>query len=295
MLKHAHAALAQLGLAPLDARLNFYVNITTGEAMSVSAFVDRARFFQIKASEWVDLAGEYAAYRRAFDDYADFVPRPLGYQTQGRWRMMVSEGIAHHPLPPNLIAHYRAAHDTGAMAGLMRFFEHGAKRAQRAQTSAAHAALLHELAQHFAASAHAPLAQRCIARSEREGVHALPVLAQHGDFVFNNLAAAGERLVVFDWEDYGKITLQGLDIATLAISVWGNDVERMHTLAQPRAALDAPMHAFLSEACARAGIEFELFRGQMPMYVLAFLYLKRNYGSAVQARFGELLRQLCVD
>lgn len=270
--------------------LRYYINLTTGQAMSISAFLDGdTRFFQIKVSEFIDLEPEYTAYRNAWADFPSYVPRPLGYIVREHWRAMISEGIAHKPLPPKLIASYGDTHRVGAVSELLKFFAVGQQRAQ-VDGASSHAALFDAVAEYFAAGPLAALAERWLKHAVHHEAHALPLLAQHGDFVLNNLAVSGTKLVVFDWEDYGRTTLQGLDLATLAISVWGSSPEMIRDLCDPNIDLPPSMAAFLRRACGHCGIEFEVFRLQLPLYVLVFLYLKRNYGSGIRERLSNLLR-----
>jgi hypothetical protein len=292
VLKHVSAVLAELKLVTPAQPLRYYLNLTTGEAMSISAFASADAFFQIKASELVDLEPEYAAYQRAWADFPDFVPRPLGYATRDRWRIMISEGVAHKPFPARLVAAYDDARETGPTSDLLRFFETGRQHA-RTTAAAPHGPLLDALHQHFAQTPYVALAARWLEHARQHAIQSLPQAAQHGDFVLNNLALSGARLVVFDWEDYGRVTLQGLDLATLAVSVWGHEPGFTRAFAQGAGGrLDAPMAAFLRRACALSGIEFELFCVHIPLYVLVFLYLKRNYGKVVQQRIGDLLQHL---
>jgi hypothetical protein len=291
MLKHLEAALCELGLVSSGQRLQFYVNLTLGEAMSISAFSGAQRFLQIKASQFIDLSREFSTYQRAWADYPDFVPRPHGYCTRGRWQMMISEGIAHDPFSPKLLTKFDEQHIPLLVRDLLRYFESGKKRAP--SVHAAHAQLLRTLELHFAATPYVALAKQWIKHALANGVHSVPTVAQHGDFVVNNLAiTTSARLAIFDWEDYGQIALQGMDLASLTISAWGADPELIRALAQPHADLPQPLLAFLRRACIASGIEFEHFRILIPLYVLVFLYLKRNYGSNVQRMFGDLLRHL---
>ena len=80
MIEFVAKALAQLGLAPATGPIRYCVNLTTGQAMSISAYLDdKQNFYQIKISEFIDLKTEYAAYQRAWADFPDLVARPIAY------------------------------------------------------------------------------------------------------------------------------------------------------------------------------------------------------------------------
>jgi hypothetical protein len=294
VIAHLSAALAEFDLIPPGKRLRYFINLTTGEAMSISAFLEgQDRFFQVKVSESAEIELEYSTYRNAWTDFADFVPRPIGYTKRERWHMMVSEGIRHTPLPLRMISAFDDAAPEGPIADLLRFFAAGRERMRSDADS--HRALFDLVAKHFALTPIAALSQHWLERCARQGAFDLPVVAQHGDFVLNNLALSGTSLIVFDWEDYGRTTLQGLDLATLAISVWGYHPTVIRDLSDPKASLPPPMEAFLRRACSQCGVEFDLFRLQLPLYVLVFLYLKRNYGSGLKERLSNLLQHMSAN
>lgn len=272
--------------------MHYFINVTTGEAMSISAFAGKDGFLQIKASEFVNLEREYQCYQRAWTDFPGFVPRPLGYAIREQWHIMVSTGVRHSSFPASLLRNF-GRQEPQPVSDLLRFFE-ATHRYELPPGNSPHGALVSDLASFFEPTRYAALAMRWVAYSQLHGLELMPQSPQHGDFVLNNLASSGGRLVVFDWEDYGNVNLGGLDLATLCISVWGEDPTMVRTLMDVRVKLNAPMDLFVRKACGLAGIEFDVFRRQIPLYVLTFLYLKRNYGEAVQLRFGQLLEQLSV-
>lgn len=289
MLNEVAALLVEHGLVPPQRRLHYYVNLTMGESISIGAFHDGRRFLQVKASRFVDLAPEYAAYQRAYADFPVFVPRPLALDVREPWRIMVSDGVDHAPFPARHVLRYREG-DLGAVGDLFAFFALAAERAD--EGAASHAALLTALDQHFASSPHAAIAARCLARVDRADVLALPSWPQHGDLVINNLGVTRGRLVIFDWEDYGRALLPGLDIATLLFSVWSSDPAQLRALASDADDVHGALAAFVRRACAGAHLNHDRFRRLFCLYLLVFLYLKRSYGAGVQEHVGRLLERI---
>ena len=156
-------------------------------------------------------------------------------------------------------------------------------------------ALFEVLARYFSNTAHAQLAQHILQRAREHDLASLQPVTQHGDFVLNNLAITDKHLVIFDWEDYGKIILPGLDICTLAMSALEGNLAIMRALAhESQPSLDAGIDAFLRKACTLSGIEFNLFRRLVPLHMLTFLYMKRNYGEPVKQRISHLLQQVAA-
>ena len=55
---------------------------------------------------------------------------------------------------------------------------------------------------------------------------------------------------------------------------------------------DRHLDVFIDRACGLQGIDRGVFGRLMPLYLIVFLYLKRNYGVAIRERIGDLLRQI---
>jgi hypothetical protein len=126
----------------------------------------------------------------------------------------------------------------------------------------------------------------------REG-GALGVTRQHCDFVANNLGVAGSRLVVFDWEDFGRISLPGLDLCTLVVSCVNGDTDIV--LANGGSALANRCSIFVNPACAALDMDVSLFWRLVPLYLLTFLYLKNTYGRDIRIRISALLSKLLAS
>jgi hypothetical protein len=290
VLRCVGRALEELNLVGSGAALRYYINITTGDAMSLAVFVDDERFFQVKVSEFLDLRQQYELYCRAWRDYPAFVPRPLGYRVLDEWNLMISEGVHHVAIRRSEVLRPRWRGAGVLPHQLCAYFDGGRDSSEGPAGQREQAELLSRLAAHFGASPLARVADGCLTRAVALGVESIPERRQHCDFVRNNLGRAGSRLVVFDWEDYATINLPGLDVCTLCLSLLGGGVEAVSAMMlSGRGGLDAGEVAFLRRACERQGIELEVFRQLVPLYLLVFLYLKRNYGSSVRQRIADLL------
>ena len=76
------------------------------------------------------------------------------------------------------------------------------------------------------------------------------------------------------------------------MSMLEQDIDALRTVANPGGRPDAEMESFLEQACTLQGLTLVQFRGLVPLYLLAFLHLKRNYGIEVQERIGNIFTQL---
>lgn len=116
----------------------------------------------------------------------------------------------------------------------------------------------------------------------------IPAIPQHGDFVLNNLGKTDGRLVIFDWEDYGELKLTGFDIFMLSMSIAGMSAPSAIAIAQTANPQSTPW-AFAEPACETSGLPYGTFRKMIPLYLIAFRYLKRNYGLEIRERMNDLL------
>ena len=290
MLKVVRAVLDELKLTRPDSSLRYYINISKGDAISVGAFLDPHRFFQVKASEFVDVDHEYQAHVRGWNQYPDFVPRPLGYRVREGWTIMVTQGV-HHTLFPFDDAMRGRNSTPNALADLYRYFEISGQRTMAQGEVESHQAFFNRLQTHFIHTPYAALASQWLEQGRSLGVESFALIAQHGDFVQNNLACSGNQLVIFDWEDFGDFHLPGLDICSLCFSV-APDAAAMRDLMCATPERERPIDVFVRRACGLCGIDVELFRRLVPLYLLVFLYSKHDYGQAGQDRIGTMLQRL---
>jgi hypothetical protein len=167
------------------------------------------------------------------------------------------------------------------------------KRPRGAGEDVTQTRLLQQVEAGFEHSPLAGVAKRCVDEAVAAEIESMPMWPQHGDFVVNNLGHVGKRLVAFDWEDYGKVSLPGLDILTLALSLTGMTVQGTAAIVG-RAGGAAFVDAFLRTTCEAQALDLPRFRRMVPFYLLVFLHLKRSYGVAVQQRIASLLKSLAA-
>ncbi len=115
-------------------------------------------------------------------------------------------------------------------------------------------------------------------------------ISQHGDMSAFNLGLNGTTPVVYDWEDYGKLGLSGLDLAVLIGSLLDYKLGPLRELLNERHA-DYPAFQRLVEACR---LNVSDFRKRIPLYFGCFLWLKRSHGytQEIQQRIHTLIDEL---
>ena len=115
---------------------------------------------------------------------------------------------------------------------------------------------------------------------------------QHGDFAINNIAVDTRgKLILFDWEDFGRINYPFFDLATLAFSnVLSQDkVEELGE--DPGILSDFPGADMVALVCRQQGMSINSFKKHFPFYMMLFIYLKQDlaYGDYIIARLKKFL------
>jgi hypothetical protein len=289
MLKAIETVLEELGLRKGLEPIRYSISISNGSTISVSAYVDSHRFYQIKVAESATFEGEYRAQMHGREKYRELVPQPLGRIICNGWDIFVAQGIPHKPFSFEEKGKGRAFDKL--LEDLNQYFLVSTSTLAISPTGDEHDRFLDHLQEYFKHSSISSIANKCISQGRLLGICNLPRIAQHGDFVLNNMAYCRKNLVVFDWEDYSKYWLPGLDICTFCFSVAPN-TQSLQSLMQSRTPSGTAIDKLVRGACETSKMDVDIFRRLIPLYLLIFLYAKREYGAAVQSRISATLSQL---
>jgi hypothetical protein len=118
----------------------------------------------------------------------------------------------------------------------------------------------------------------------------LPAAAQHCDLSYNNTAIRRGRAVVFDWEDFGRVTIPGFDLAIFMGSLFNHDAavwRRLRDDARRGWACD-----LIDRVAPEIGIGRDRFFALLPLYYLLFLRIKSEsgYGDRIRGKVVGFLR-----
>lgn len=245
----------------------------------------------VKFSAHVSLQDEAARYQAAGACYATLVPAFVGYAKAGPIDVLVCRSVDFRSVDASFLLAPKT--HAAAVADLLGYF-----KSMRLATPPAtlvgpacvpNHALLAALDGYFAGHCLAPLAQRWLRADSARLLATLQPMAQHGDFVLNNLGRTpSDQWVIFDWEDFGAVSLPGLDLFTFELSLAGG----AQSLLAQRARNVPALQGFVAQACAAMGLSVAQYLELTPIYALVFRYLKRNYGPSVRARMDALLEQI---
>jgi hypothetical protein len=139
----------------------------------------------------------------------------------------------------------------------------------------------------------AALLRSYLRRLDLERLRLLPHIRQHGDLVANNIGLAPRTLVIFDWEDFGRVQLPGFDVALLLMSFLDFDVIRLKHWFERNEPCE--LDDIVTTAADHLGISRSMLWMWLPIYLAHFLYLKTafSYRPAIKDRVRGVLEALC--
>lgn len=283
-------ALRRMSLLAVHEPVRYQIGLTKGDTVWLDVFRRDGSYLHVKAAEFIPLADEARVYADAFSRHGEYMPEPLGFTTCEGWELLISEGVEHRPLHPNPLVHAPGA--SRVTREIWRYFAAASRAPRDDDPHHAHESLLARLRQTFRDSQFAPLVAQWSSAVALRELAALGAVAQHGDFVANNLGMTRRGLRVFDWEDFGKVSLPGFDVCTLAVSLV-NEIAPDAVMRRD-GPLASRVEAFVAPACKPIGIDLDLFWRLVPLYLLAFLHLKQGYATGVRDRIARLLDRFCA-
>jgi hypothetical protein len=232
---------------------------------------DDAAYYHVRASDTYDYAREFASNLDAATRFPHFAPFPLSTGSINGISWIAYDGLRLQPVTARQLM--RARPRTALHDGLLAF-----ARETRKQTdiSLAVAQDVAEVSDTFLGHTSIPMAT--IERLEEVRsdplIMSLPQCMQHGDLAINNIAMADGKLTIIDWEDFGKVTVAGFDLAVLAASAMEFDPVRLSHAASAMQASRARNLAWLANAYQACGLSPTVFSRALPLYLWMFLRLR---------------------
>jgi hypothetical protein len=258
--------------------LLFHLSVNSGE-----------KSFMVKVVEDGVGQKEYGSLIDAHKKFPQFVPTPLLLKSIGRREYVVNEYVDHSAISVALHSKQKKiwAED------LPTFFV-----SEEAHLYDDHSILennfhhvLEKIAVYIEPDVYKELC-RFIYAADVNRYRELPVKAQHCDFSLNNLGEKDGRLIIFDWEDFGKSKTFGLDFTTFISSALYHNPRDIITF------LDGSKYEHLNKIKS-AFLEYGNITEKelVPVYVMCiaiFYKLKKElgYGSETISRTKTVLVEL---
>ncbi len=266
-------------LAQLQSLLLKYNYISRNDACYISGrllgnwgvliYTSSGKYFHIKAETQSMLALEYKHLTKVYKKYFSFMAQPLGYhELEGR-RYIINQAIAHEPLSAQ-----KFLNNINLQESLAAYFSLSLEKnipidnTQEAEQRPFILSLLYN-PQIFIYPQHIDHVQSLYQKLMTYGSS-----EQHGDFVLNNLGVHDDQIIIFDWEDYGRIQLPGFDLVTFLISLFHFDIDKL----VEELYLNPTIQRCTKPYMTYLDCSIEEFIEYMPLYLYAFLYIKQQFG-----------------
>jgi len=287
MLDDVLARLREQGLLSDEraAHCNVFVRL---DNLLVNVFDHDGRHYYLRMTEAYDLEQEYRVARSVAELVGRFVPQPRAFFRLDKLTCMVTEGVEFEVVTGSTLL--EATTNAPVVRELLAYFDHAAGALAVSGGSTHVDDLARILTERYVGTEQEQLCTRVLETSDLDALRALPAQRQHGDFVPNNFGMRGDRLLIFDWEDFGKVDLPGFDLAVLLGSLVDFDPGRLRAMRDAELAR-APV-AWLNEACRLARIDTGLFLRSLPFYLCLFMWLKDRYSPAIRLKVNRAVAAL---
>ena len=289
MLRAAAAVLVERGLALADDALHYNVVIPISDTLLANAYCANGRFFHIRGSEAVSLEREFASHCAAAASLGRFAARPIGRFLRDGWDLLISEGVAAHPL--NALRLTRPAKRDNLQNELTKLFTLPSRIVEE-PPSRTHRALLDRLDNRFSATEFAKFAGDPLMRAAPGLLDSIKPRLQHGDFAIENLVWSDAGLHVFDYEDFGKVSVPGFDLTILLCSVVRFDTPTIRSWMTENDDVMRSQFPWLEPCLQAEDLTLQAWKSLIALHLLAFLWLKDNYARPVRERVASVLRAI---
>lgn len=290
MLDIVFESLKSSGLIRFGTRFRYNVGLTLGDVLHLAVRCEDGRYYHIRLSEQFDLAREYASSLRAYERFPEFVPRPLAYSRHRDMQWIVTTGVRAKPVLEEDLLRLRP--NSSLHRGLIGFFARAREQAGEPYSKDDAFGLIDGIDARFSETELSNTCSRVIGSIDVDSLVTLPHAPQHGDFSVNNLALGKLGLAIFDWEDFGRVTLQGFDLAILISSVLRFEPTRLERLRAADGLKPNDDLGWAGDACSALGVDFGRFRSMLPLYLLQFLVLKDLYSQPIRRRVEKAILAL---
>ena len=289
MLDIVRAQMVALGLVRPQSRVDCNVFIKLDNLL-IDLFDGDGHYYYVRAAETYDLDAEYRIAEDVSRHVGEFVPHPLAFFRELGLSCIVFEGIRFDVVSGRELLASGPNDRLGR--GLLDFFAHSVRSLRVPGQAPDLALIVSDVDERFVQTEHDTLWAEVRDHIDRGYLATLPSQRQHGDFVPNNLGSRKAGLVVFDWEDFGKINLPGFDLAVLLASSVDFDPDDLRRIRDTDRKGGPGQVAWLGEAFTVLELDADRFWRCVPFYLFLFLALKDRYSPAIRGKVARAIQGL---
>lgn len=276
------AKATEVALLPPAANWHFNAHIRWNRVL-VDLFGPDHERFHLRVAETYSLDEEFETVRYASAALGRSVPEPLGMIKVGAVDAIVFESVQGRFIPAAQLL--RAGRSSSEVSSLLSLFESMARKFATDVAPEEPDRWVTAIESRFDGTDEAELVRAVLRRLGRDGRSSRPTYWQHGDLVVDNLVFRMDGAVLFDWEDFRKVSLAGFDLTTLLASVAGFDATCLQAIRSANGSSRSGNPAsWLPDACRVVGLEPEEFWALAPFHLLVFLALKDRYSPSIRRR-----------
>lgn len=245
----------------------------------------------VKFTEYLDFSEEALRSQAAHLSYPDLTARFKGRAVASGVDMLVSQAVEFQTISKYNILN--EARDLNCRNGLQQYFSSMAlARIPSGVPTVKNVDLPNILRDYFDSHQLRAAAFRWLDQDWLDqSVSSLHSCPQHGDFVMNNIGINTSGLVLFDWEDFGRTQLPGLDLYSLLLSIGLGGVRRI----QDYEGNNSQFPSFIKKLCLAMNLSEQTFETLIPFYLLTLLYLRREFGQSSLKRIETLLTEITFN
>ncbi|MGH8550434.1 MAG: hypothetical protein ACRERU_17905 [Methylococcales bacterium] len=248
----------------------YEIMISTEQILTIQVLLPNNVLYHVRMIQVGTNEKEYENYRLAQKTYPQFVPPLLAHEVRLPWEIIVIRGVHHRVVTADRIPSFHPF----LTENIIAFFVTGSDCAIR-MPSVSHRQFLRQLRNRISDSICLAILDEWIGNAQ---IDTLPHIPQHCDFIAANFGEIATGLVIFDWEDFGAVNLPGFDLCILLAS------SLKFALCELMDGLSPTVGGYgglIEESCAALGLTPQLFRQLIPLYLVIFLDLKKNYSNTI--------------
>ena len=274
-------------------------NIFLGRHTLVQFFLPQEKSIVIKAAKLkgenaIALARERSALEENGPRYPDLVPKVITAEENGDYYLLCVEGTRITTTKLKDIFRLKGTqfHQMQRLlSGEDRAIDtpHSAALSGQEQFKNACALLPQNMSQHYEHLGKPQLWDRMIGT--------MRTIPQHGDLAINNIGKSKQGIIVFDWEDYGHITVPGFDLCVLLFSGTRFQMNDLKGIIDKIYDLKGRKPHFLKEVVAQLNVEQDTINDFLMIHLILFHGLKHSlgYGDEVIQNCQRLMGELIAD
>lgn len=249
-------------------KINFYSNINGFFS------IDNNEFVQVKVAIEKSLDNEYEGLFSHNKVKQVIIPKIICFCERGNYKYLVVQGVSHQMIfPKDIISKEEIISDQ-----LLKYFsEIRYLQYENYQQS------IEEI---FIDSSNKYSDEICeikpwIKEKNYDLFYRLARRPQHCDFTINNIAFQSDKIVIFDWEDYGEVDIEGFDLIVFICSICEFKIDKLHLLWNDR---NSSYTILLFEFCKQFNLSMSDLWSMLPGYLLLFYQLKCELGYSKKIR-----------